>query len=164
MARILIVGGGERGLWLVSRLGERGHTARVLTRGGDRRQAIEAAGAECRLGDPDRLGTLIGALEGVTIACWLLGCASGEQRQVAALHDLRLRSFLTKTIDTTVRGVVYEAAGTLPSQLLQDGARIASEVTRRNEIPLAVLRADPADRSLWRDEALAAIECLLATG
>jgi hypothetical protein len=164
MARILIVGGGERGLWLAAKLGERGHAARVLTRSESRRRAIEDAGAQCSLGDPDRLGTLVGALEGVTIACWLLGCATGADDQVAALHGLRLRAFLTKTIDTTVRGVVYEAAGTLPAELLQGGARIAREVTARNEIPLAVLQADPADRRPWRDEALTAIERLLAAG
>ncbi len=164
MARILIVGGGERGLWLAAEVSEQGHAARVLTRSEGRRQAIEDAGAQCSLGDPNRLSTLIGALDGVTIACWLLGCATGDEEQVAALHGPRLRSFLTKTIDTSVRGVVYEAAGTLPPQLLQDGARIAGEVAARNEIPFAVLKADPADRGPWRDEALAAIERLLAAG
>lgn len=164
MARILIVGGGERGLWLAGRLREQGNAARVLTRDARRKQAIERFGAQPWLGDPGRLNTLIGALENVTIACWLLGCASGEEDEVSALHDLRLRSFLTKTIDTTVRGVIYEAAGTLRPQLLQRGATIATEVADRNEIPLAVLHADPADRGRWRDEALGAIERLLARG
>lgn len=161
MARILVVGGGQRGRWLAERLGEEGHATRVLTRTEQGRAAIERAGAECWIGTPDRLGTLVGALEGVTIACWLLGCASGPEEQTQALHGLRLRSFMVKTIDTTIRGVVYEAAGTLAASLLAGGSRIASEVARQNQIPLELLRSNPADRGRWRGEAVAAIATLL---
>jgi hypothetical protein len=164
MARILIVGGGSRGRWLAGELGGDGHATRILTRREDRRQEIERAGAECRIGDPDRLGTLIGALDGVTVACWLLGCASGPEEQVQALHGLRLRSFMVKTIDTTVRGVVYEAAGTLPPELLRGGAQIASDVAGQNRIPLALLRAHPAERDIWCQEATEAIGALLSGG
>jgi hypothetical protein len=161
VARILILGGGERGIWLAEKLGEQGHASRILTRQEDRRAAIERAGAQCFIGDPDRLGTLVGALDGVTIACWLLGCARGEEEQVRTLHDLRLRSFMVKTIDTTIRGVLYEAAGTVPGQVLEAGAQIATEVAERNQIPLAVLRCNPADRERWRAKALGAVESLL---
>lgn len=161
MARILIVGGGERGRWLAARLGDDGHATRIITRVEKGRDAIEGVGAECWIGTPDRLGTMIGALEGVTIACWLLGCASGPDEEVQALHGLRLRSFMTKAIDTTIRGVVYEAAGTLPASTLAAGAQIASEVASRNEIPLELLRVDPADRERWREQALRAISALL---
>lgn len=161
MARILIVGGGERGRWLAARLREQGHATRILTRAEEGRRAIEQVGAECWIGTPDRLGTLVGALEGVTIACWLLGCASGPEEEVQALHGLRLRSFMVKAIDTTIRGVVYEAAGTLPPPILAAGAQIATEVARRNEIPLELLDADPADRERWRTHALRAIGALL---
>jgi hypothetical protein len=164
MARILIVGGGSRGRWLAGKLGEDGHATRILTRGEDREEEIERAGAQCWIGDPDRLGTLIGALDGVTIACWLLGCASGPQEKVQALHDLRLRSFMVKTVDTTVRGVVYEASGSLPQQMLRDGARIASEVARQNRIPLELLETPPAERDRWRMAATVAIERLLSGG
>lgn len=161
MARILIVGGGERGRWLAARLGEEGHATRILTRAEEGRAAIERAGAECWIGTPDRLGTLIGALEGVAIACWLLGCASGPAEEVQALHGLRLRSFMVKAIDTTIRGVVYEAAGTLPNSMLAAGAQIATEVATRNEIPLELLRVDPADEERWRAQALHAVGALL---
>lgn len=161
MARILIVGGGERGRWLAARLAQEGHATRILTRTEEGREAIERAGAECWIGTPDRLGTLIGALEGVTIACWLLGCASGAKEELQALHGLRLRAFIVKAIDTTIRGVVYEAAGTLPASTLAAGAEIASEVASRNEIPLELLRVDPAERERWRKQALHAIGALL---
>jgi hypothetical protein len=161
VARILILGGGERGIWLAGKLGEQGHASRVLTRQEGRRAVIEQAGAQCFIGDPDRLGTLVGALDGVTIACWLLGCAQGDEDEVRALHDLRLRSFMVKTIDTTIRGVLYEAAGSVPAHVLAGGAQIAAEVAERNEIPLALLCADPAGRERWRAEALGAVQSLL---
>lgn len=161
MARILILGGGRRGLWLAGRLGEQGHATRILTRDEDRRAAIEQAGAQCVIADPNRLGTLVSALDGVTIACWLLGCAQGDEDEVRALHDLRLRSFMVKVIDTTIRGVIYEAAGTAPAPVLSAGAAVAAEVAERNEIPLALLRADPADRERWRAQAVSAVESLL---
>jgi hypothetical protein len=162
MARILIVGGGERGRWLAGRLGEQGHASRILTRDESGRAAIEAVGAQCWIGTPDRLGTLIGALEGVGIACWLLGCAAGGEEDVRALHEVRLRSFMVKTIDTTIRGVLYEAAGTVPAEVLAGGARIAAEVAERNEIPLQLLRVDPAERERWREEALGAVGAILS--
>lgn len=161
MARILIVGGGQRGMWFAGKLGEQGHATRILTRDERRRSEIESLGAQCAIGTPDRLGTMIGALDGVTIACWLLGCAAGEQEQVRALHDLRLRSFMVKSVDTTIRGVIYEAAGTVPAKMLASGAQIAAEVAEQNQIPLAVLRSDPAQAQIWRSEALGAVESLL---
>lgn len=161
MARILILGGGARGRSLARKLGEQGHATRILTRQERGREAVERAGAECWIGTPDRLGTLIGALDGVTIACWLLGCAKGPEAEVAALHDLRLRSFMMKTIDTTVKGVLYEAAGSLPSQLLRNGAEIASEVASENRIPLALLEVDPDEGERWCSAAMDAIDRLL---
>lgn len=164
MARLLIVGGGERGLALARELEREGHVARVVTRDPGRREEIEAAGAECRIGDPDRLGTLRGALDGVTIACWLLGCATGSREQLAALHGPRLRAFVAQAVDSTVRGVLYEAAGSVPAEILAAGERAAGEVAERNAIPLAVLRADPAGESEWLKEAGSAVQGLLAGG
>src|SRR5947209_19816979 len=109
MARILIVGGGCRGRLLAGDLVGKGHAIRITTREERGRAAIEARGAECWIGTPDRLGTLRGALEGVTLACWLLGSASGSAPQVGALHTSRLGAFVRQLIDTTVRGFIYEA-------------------------------------------------------
>ncbi len=113
MARVLIVGGGCRGRRLAAELvGEgSGHAVRIVTRTEAGRGEIEASGAECLIGSPDRLATLRGALDGVTIACWLLATATGESEQVRALHGSRLESFLAQAIDTTMRGFVYEAPG-----------------------------------------------------
>jgi hypothetical protein len=166
VARLLILGGGCRGLELARRAGREGHTVRIVTRADSRRAEIEAAGAECWIGDLDRLGTLRGALESVTIACWLLGTATGSEEQLRALHGPRLRSFLGQTIDTTVRGLLYETAGPSASSSTStatpaEGARIAVSEARRNSIPLALIRADPGDRDTWLNEARAALAGLL---
>ncbi len=145
MARLLILGGGHRGLDLARALAGEGHAARVVTRREERRAQIEDAGAECWIGDPDRLATLRGALEGVTIACWLLGSAAGTEEQLRELHGPRLRSFIGQAIDTTMRGFVYEAAGSVAPAILGEGERIAREACSYNEIPLAVLHAEPAE-------------------
>jgi NAD(P)H-binding len=109
VARLLIVGGGCRGRLLAAELVAEGHAVRIVTRSESRRPEIEAGGAECVIADPDRLGTLRPALEAVTVACWLLATASGPRPQVDALHGARLEQFVHQLIDTTARGLVYEA-------------------------------------------------------
>ena len=162
--RALIVGGGCRGLDLTRRLAGEGHAIRVVTRTEAGRTAIEAAGGECWIGDPDRVGTLRYALENVTLLLWLLGTASGEDAdRVAALHGSRLNMMLEKTTDTTVRGVVYEAAGTLPAAVLEQGVEEMRHAQRTNEIPFALISADPrGDREAWLADADQAIAGLLA--
>jgi hypothetical protein len=162
VARLLILGGGRRGLELARRAASEGHTSRIVTRQEARRAEIEGAGAECWVGDPDRLGTLRGALEGATIVCWLLGSAVGSEEQLRALHGSRLRSFLGHAIDTTTRGFVYEAAGSVPVELLGEGEQIAVQECARNEIPLQVLRAG-AERPGWQEAARYAVDNLLKT-
>jgi hypothetical protein len=159
--RILMVGGGCRGLDLTRDLTADGHAVRVVTRREDNRAAIEAAGGECWIGDPDRIGTLRYALDNVTLLLWLLGTASGTEEQVAALHGSRLHMMLERTTDTTVRGVVYETGGTLPPDVVAAGVAEIEEANRMNEIPYALLEADPADREAWLRGAHAAIEQLL---
>ncbi len=135
---------------------------RVVTRREDARAQIEATGAECWIGDPNRLGTLRGVLEGVTIACWLFGGATGTEEQLQALHGARLRAFMESAIDTTVRGLLYEAAGpSIPAGALAEGERIAREIAERNSIPLTILRADPADMHRWLEQARGALCSLL---
>ncbi len=72
-----MVGGGCRGLELARALVAEGHAVRAVTRRPEARQAIEAAGAECFIGDPDVIGTLRYAADNVTILLWLLGTATG---------------------------------------------------------------------------------------
>jgi hypothetical protein len=139
-----------------------GHAVRVTTRAESGRAAIEATGAECWIGTPERLGTLRAALESVTIVCWLLGTAAGSEDEVRALHASRLEFFLGQAIDTTVRGFVYEAAGgAVPADVFAAGERIVQRVAGRNEIPAGFLRADPGDADAWLADAHAEIGALL---
>ncbi len=163
MARVLIVAGGCRGRRLAEALVGEGHAVRITTRGERGRAAIEAAGAECWVGTPDRLATLRGALENVTILCWMLGTAAGPPEELGALHGSRLEFFMTQAIDTTVRGVVYEARGAPPAApMLAAGESIVRALAERNAIPAAFLTADPQDRDAWLADALAAVGSLLA--
>jgi hypothetical protein len=165
VARILIVAGGCRGRLLAAQMVGEGHAARITTRSAAARDAIEATGAECHLGTPDRLATLRAALENVTIVCWLLGGARGSEEQLRALHSSRLSSFLGQAIDTTVRGFVYEAAGAgVPPEFLAAGARTVRELGARNAIPVAILGEDPADTGAWLAAARGALDALLAVG
>lgn len=161
--RVLIVGGGERGLALARILRDRGDAARVVSREPAKRAAIEASGAEFLEGDPDRIGTLRYACENVTALVWALGTATGDDpEKVSALHGTRLEMMLERTIDTTVRAVLYEGVGTLPDDVLAQGRAVVERLCRKNEIPFAVLRADPADADAWAEAAEQEILGLLA--
>src|SRR5450755_4027480 len=157
MARILIIAGGARARALAGGLVAEGHAVRITTREQAGRAAIEAVGAECWIGTPDRIATLRYALESVTLACWLLGNACGEEQAVRALHGPRLEFFVKQTIDTTVRGLVYEAAGSVAPGTLAAGRELIREKAAFNAIPLRVLDADPRDRDRWREQAQTAI-------
>jgi NAD(P)-dependent dehydrogenase (short-subunit alcohol dehydrogenase family) len=157
--RVLLVGGGCRGLELTRALAADGHAVRVVTRSEERRAEIEVAGGECWIGDPDRIGTLRYALANVTILLWALGTATGDD--AADLHGSRLEMMLERTVDTMVRGVVYEAAGTLPGEVLCAGAGIVNRMCQLNEVPHALLDADPADGAAWAAAAGTAIDALL---
>jgi len=156
-----MVGGGCRGLALARTLVAEGHAVRVVTRSPARRAEIEAAGCECWIGDPDRIGTLRYALDNVTVLLWLLGTATGLN--VTELHGSRLRMMLEKATDTTVRGVLYEAAGTVDAATLETGAREVARAQALNEIPGAVVEADPRAPDTWVAAASEAIEHLLST-
>lgn len=162
VARILIVGGGCRGRLLAAQLIGDGNVVRITTRTEASRSAIEACGAECWIGTPDRLATLRGALEAVTVACWLLASADGPSPELRALHGPRLEAFLRMAIDTTVRGLLYEsaAAGTAREDLLA-GELMVRRQAERNRLPAAFLTADPLDTGAWLTAAGAAAESLL---
>jgi len=152
-----MVGGGCRGLALARSLVAEGHAVRAVTRHESRRAALEDAGCECWIGDPDRIGTLRYALENATVLLWLLGTVD-----VPELHGSRLAMMLERTIDTTARGLVYEAAGSVDAEVLAAGRALVERVTSYNEIPLRVLDADPADHPAWRAGAVGAVSSLLA--
>jgi hypothetical protein len=159
--RVLLIGGGCRGLALTRELVADGHAVRAVTRSEGGRAAIEAAGGECWIGDPDVVGTLRYALENVTIVVWALGTASGDPGAVAALHGPRLEMMLSKIIDTTVRGVVYEAAGTIGQEAFATGTAQLERIGQLNEIPFVIVEADPRDRARWLNAARRAIGDLI---
>jgi uncharacterized protein YbjT (DUF2867 family) len=161
VARILIVGCGCRGQALARDLCAAGHAVRGTTRDPARAAAIAAAGAEPYAGDPDRIATLMEALTGVTVLCWLMGSATGDPERVAALHDGRLRMLCEKLVDTPVRGVVYEAAGPLPPDVLARGRAVARTAHETWRIPLELLEADPRGHERWLRAAGAAVARLL---
>jgi hypothetical protein len=163
VARVLIVGGGCRGRSLASELVGEGHAVRVTSRSETRRAAVEAAGAELWLGTPVRLETLRRALENVTIACWLLGSAAAEPEALRELYGPRLEAFVRLLIDTTVRGFIYEPpSAALPTELARGGERVVRELASHNQIPHAVIRADPSELDSWLERARAAVNRLLA--
>ena len=149
MARVLIVPCGCRGRALAAELTAAGHAVRGTTRSQANAAAIREAGAEPYLGDPDRIGTLMDALAGVTIVCWLMGTIP-----VPELHEGRLRMLWEKLVDTPVRGVVYEGA-------LPQGERVARTASQTWQIPLAILDADPLDHEAWLAAARGAVDRLL---
>jgi uncharacterized protein YbjT (DUF2867 family) len=162
VARILIVAGGCRGRGLAAAMVEDGHAVRITTRSEDRREAIEAAGAKCGITTPDPPPTLRGALDSVTVLCWLLATATGPADELSALHGSRLEYFMTQAIDTTVRGVLYEARGAdADAPMLASGEAIVRTLAERNAIPTAFLSADPQDRDGWLADARAAVSSLL---
>lgn len=65
---------------------------------------------------------------------------------------------LERTIDTTVRGVLYEATARCLSSSLSQGARTVERMCRHNEIPWGLLHHDPEDVDGWVASAADAIE------
>ena len=161
MARVLIIGCGCRGRALAGELVAQDHTVRGTTRSPAALAAIEAAGAEAVLGDPDVVATLVGSFEHVSVACVLLGSAQGAPAQLAALHSTRLDMLLARMLDTTVRGVVYEASGSVDRDVLEAGAALVRERCEDSRIPYALLGADPADHDAWTAAAVAAVQSTL---
>jgi hypothetical protein len=147
--RALLVGGGRPGLALTRRLTADGHAVRFVTRHEAFRPEIEAAGGECWIGDPDRIGSLRYALENTTVLLWLMGRAPEGD-----LHGSRLTMMLERTIDTTVRGVVYEGT--------EAGAAEVARMAEYNEIPHAILTEPRGDEEAWVAAVLSLVDGVLA--
>lgn len=161
MARILLIGCGCRGRALSRTLADRGHMVRGTTRHPGGAAAIAEAGAEPAVGDPDRLGTLMPHLPGVSVLCWLMGSAEGGREAVAALHGPRLESIGEALVDTHVRGLVYEAGGSVGQALLEKGARVVERLGATYHMPVAVVRENPRDIDPWRSAMSDAVDGVL---
>jgi nucleoside-diphosphate-sugar epimerase len=161
VARAYIVGCGCRGSTLGRRLHQAGWQVRGTTRDPLNSDQILEAGLEAVVADPDRVGTVLEHVGDVTILFWLMGSAVGEPELLEALHGPRLERLLEELVDTPVRGVVYEAAGSVPIEQLEGGAAIVRSASERWRIPAEVVGADPGDWEAWLDEMLAATERLV---
>jgi nucleoside-diphosphate-sugar epimerase len=159
LARVLIVGCGCRGRALGLALAREGHAVRGTSRSPDRLGELEKTGIEAVVADPDRLGTLMPTLAGVTIVCWLMGSAEDSPD----VHGARLRSRMEHLVDTPVRGLVYEAAGTVDAALLAEGASIVREASQTWHIPVELVDTDPAAGEDWLNAMNAAVDRLLLT-
>jgi uncharacterized protein YbjT (DUF2867 family) len=139
VARALIVACGCRGRQLGCRLLEEGWAVRGTSRREEGLAAIEAAGIEAALADPERPATLLDLVGDVAVVHWLLGSATGSAENLEAIHGPRLERFLERLVETPVRRFVYEAAGSVDAALLRRGAsavRAASETWR---IPVEIV-------------------------
>ena len=149
MARALIVGCGCRGRALAAALQAEGHGVRGTTRDEASLEVIAAVGAEAVIADPNRLSTLTPHLEGMSLLYWLMGTARGEPESLAALHGQRLESLLETLVDTPVRGMVYEAAGTVDAGVLAGGAAHVRQMTDTFRMPSQVVIEDRNPHEAW---------------
>ena len=156
MARVLIIGCGCRGLALARALPE--HAVRGTSRSSERVAELETAGVEGVLADPDRLGTLVRALDGVSVVCWLMGTAQDSP----GVHGDRLQTLMEHLVDTPVRGFVYEAAGSADPELLERGAQIVREASETWHMRVEVVSADPAAHDAWLRAMKEAVERTLS--
>jgi uncharacterized protein YbjT (DUF2867 family) len=162
VARALIVGCGCRGRSLGGRLAAEGWAVRGTSRSEQRLAAIEAAGIEPAQADPERPGTVLDLVGDVAVLVLLLGSIRDSEEKVAAIHGPRLEGLLERLVDTPVRGVVYEAAGSVRPAVLEAGAELVREAGRRWRIPVEVVTADPEDPALWGDRMLSSCAAILA--
>jgi uncharacterized protein YbjT (DUF2867 family) len=156
MARVLLIGCGCRGQALARELVAAGHAVRGTSRSAERAADIEAAGAEPVTADPDRLVTLMPAIEGVSVVCWLMGTATGEA--AAALHSERFESMLEHIVDTPVRGLVYETGGAPRPE----GVAAAKRVAKTYAMPVEVVDTNPSDHGEWTAATAAAVQRVLS--
>jgi uncharacterized protein YbjT (DUF2867 family) len=146
VARALIVACGCRGRQLGQELLAAGWSVRGTTRREEGLAAIEEAGIEAALADPDRPGTILELVDDVAVLVLLLGGAVGGEEELAAIHGPRLERLLEHLVETPVRGVVYEGT---PA-----GAEVVRAAGERWRIPFELLDPD--------DDPAAAVEAVLA--
>jgi uncharacterized protein YbjT (DUF2867 family) len=140
MARALIVGCGCRGRMLGERLLAEGWAVRGTSRREAGLAPIEAAGIEAALADPDQPGTLLDLVGDVAVVYWLLGSASGDAENVAAIHGSRLERLLERLVETPVRRFVYEAYGSIDPAILDAGVAAVERAARTWRIPVEIVR------------------------
>jgi uncharacterized protein YbjT (DUF2867 family) len=141
LARALIVGCGCRGREFGAGLLEQGWAVRGTSRREEGLVAIEAAGIEPALADPEGPATVLDLVADVTAVYWLLGSATGEPENVEAIHGSRLERLLERLVETPVRRFVYEAHGSVDPRVLAAGAALVERAAETWRIPVEVRRS-----------------------
>jgi uncharacterized protein YbjT (DUF2867 family) len=160
VARALIVGCGCSGRALGSELLEEGWAVRGTSRDAEGLVAIEAAGIEPARADPEQPGTILELVDDVAILILLLGSATGDG--VAEIHGPRLESLLERLVETPVRGVIYEGAGTVDPKLLAGGAALIKNAESTWRIPVTVTETPRTAGPAWVEELETAVVELIA--
>lgn len=149
MARALIVACGCRGRGLGERLLAEGWAVRGTSRRDEGLKAIEAAGIEPAIADPDRPGTILELVGDVTVLVLLLGGAEGSAEELAAIHGPRLERLMEHLVETPVRGVVYEGTES-GSEIVRAASRVwripAEIIAREADLVAAVHSVVPSGR------------------
>ena len=143
MARALIVGCGCRGRFVGRQLIADGWAVRGTSRRQEGLAAIEEAGIEAALADPDRPGTILELVDDVAVLVLLLGGATGSEEALAAIHGPRLERLMEHLVETPVRGVVYEGTG--------EGSKVVRAAERTWRIPVEVLSEDRSAASAAKE-------------
>jgi hypothetical protein len=133
---------------------------RGTTRDPARASELEAAGIEPAIGDPYRLATLMPHVANTSAMVWLMGSAAGDD--VEALHRTRLQTVLERLVDSPVRGMVYEAAGTLPAHVLREGAAEVRKAAVTWQMPNVIVEQDPGNHDAWVAAMVAGVERVLS--
>lgn len=141
MARALIVGCGCRGRELGRALLAEGWAVRGTSRRAEGLAAIEEAGIEAALADPDRPGTILELVDDVAVLVLLLGGAAGSEEELAAIHGPRLERLMEHLVETPVRGVLYEGT--------EAGAEVVRTAARTWRIPVEIVEGKPSQSSRW---------------
>ncbi|MDX6635662.1 MAG: hypothetical protein QOF06_1865 [Solirubrobacterales bacterium] len=134
MARALIVGCGCRGRELGARLLADGWAVRGTSRRDDGLEAIEAAGIEPAVADPDRPGSILELVNDVAVLVLLLGGAKGSPDELEAIHGPRLERLMEHLVETPVRGVVYEGT--------ESGGEVVLAASRTWRIPAQIVSGE----------------------
>jgi uncharacterized protein YbjT (DUF2867 family) len=107
---------------------------RGTSRRGEGLAAIEAAGIEAALADPDRPGTILELVNDVSVLVLLLGNAVGSDEELETIHGPRLERLMEHLVETPVRGVVYEGT--------REGGAVVQAAARTWRIPVALVAAE----------------------
>ena len=112
---------------------------RGTSRGEEGLAAIEAAGIEPALADPEQPGTLLELVADVAVVYWPLGSATGTAENLEAVHGPRLERFLEHLVETPVRRFVYEAVGSVDPAILERGAAVVRTASETWRIPVEIV-------------------------